>query len=296
MKFITTQWKYFLHSIPQRRSAWHIGRLPLEAWYLVRNVHRHRAALKAPAPAYPGTERCGIVLLSHNRPQNIDWIVRSALKNAFVGSLVVSNSNRGIQIADWVRVEDPRLTLVDERESTQPGHRFAIARQMDADWFLAVDDDIFLTPEQWMLFFSRLVEQPAVPHGLTGNLYKENGIDRQELPFAHVTEVECEVDVLIGAYAFSRDHLDSLFSISKGLGFPNISLVRNGEDIMLSFAGSGRPVIHDLGRIFCCATSSVEGVALWKTHGNFWRERAELFERVRELAGYEVPITKASII
>jgi hypothetical protein len=89
------------------------------------------------------------------------------------------------------------------------------------------------------------------------------------------------VDVLIGAYAFTRQHLDRMFAIADTLGIGRMSDLRNGEDVLLSFAGAGRPRIHALGPFLTCASESAPGVALWQTHGNFWDERVRLFERAQ---------------
>lgn len=284
-RFARSQWNYFLRSIPRRRSLWHFSRIPIESWNLYANLRRHRASLLGPIPEFDRPERCGVVILSHNRPQNIDLIVRSALKNTFVSELVVSNSNPTVSISDWVELEDSRLRLVDEAEPTQPGHRFSIAQKMEGEWFLAVDDDIFLTAENWRDFFGVLLDGPQVPHGVTGNLYRKDALANGDgHPFVHVEHKDVSVDVLIGAYAFTREHLSRLFRLSRELGIENMSRFRNGEDILLSLCGGGRPRIHDLGRLFCCATSSVEGVALWKTHGNFWEERAALLEKALAVA------------
>ena len=88
-----------------------------------------------------------------------------------------------------------------------------------------------------------------------------------------------EVDVLIGAYALTY-YLERLLvcpPVGIGRHDPNLA---NGEDILLSFAGEGRPKIHDVGKLFYCSSTSLEGVALWRTLGDFWDERVRLFEMV----------------
>ena len=58
------------------------------------------------------------------------------------------------------------------RRPTRPGYRFVFAAQEADDYFISVDDDIFPAPRQWTEFFQCLLANEAVPHGLTGNLYK----------------------------------------------------------------------------------------------------------------------------
>ena len=277
--FGRTQFRYLFRTLPERRSLWHISHFPQEVLALSRNLWRLRQALCQPTPTfrYSG-KQCVVVLLSHNRPHNLGVIVRSALKNNFVRRLVVSNSNRSVRIKDWITAEDPRLMLVDETLPTQPGHRFVLAEREAGDYFLSVDDDIILTPLQWALFFERLLEDENVPHGLTGNVFRPGSISSNGSPFHQVAGVDAPVDVLIGAYAFTRAHLRRTFELARALDMPDLSAVRNGEDILLSCSGIGQSRIHDVGRLFCCASSAMEGVALWKTHGNFWDERVRLFK------------------
>jgi hypothetical protein len=208
-------------------------------------------------------------------------LVKGALKNAFVRKVVVSNSNRGVKIADWVKAGDPRLVLVDEVKPTRPGYRFVLAAQETDDYFLSVDDDIFPTPVQWAKFFQCLLANEAVPHGLTGNLYKPGTASSNGSPFHHVIGENVEVDVLIGAYAFTRRHLEMLFELARRLGLDDMTNLANGEDVILSFSGERKPQIHDVGELFCCASTSLEGVALWRTLNDFWDERVRLFERAQ---------------
>ena len=52
--------------------------------------------------------------------------------------------------------------------------------------------------------------------------------------------------MLIGAYAFTQRHLDRMLAIADMLRIGRMSELRNGEDILLSFAGDSRPRIHAL--------------------------------------------------
>jgi hypothetical protein len=201
--------------------------------------------------------------------------------NGFVGKLIVSNSNPEIRLCDYIKANDGRLILIDESKPTRPGYRFVLANEHPADYFLSVDDDIFLSPAQWAVFFDKLLADKAVPHGLVGNIYKAGIASSNGSPFHHVTEKKVEVDVLIGAYAFTQRHTERLFLLGKHLGIDDLTNLCNGEDVLLSFAGLGRPKIHDLGSLFCCTSTSLEGVALWRTLDGFWDERVRLFERAR---------------
>ena len=181
----------------------------------------------------------------------MNLIVENALRNNFVSKVLVSNSNRSVRIGEWIEVKDPRLVLVDETEVTQPGHRFVLADRERGEYFLSVDDDIFLTPDQWGTLFERLVLGDAVPHGIRGNLYKSetdgSQFDRD------VAGEEREVDVLVGAYAFTREHLARMFVLALRIGDPALVRTGNGQDILLSFAGSGRPRIQIVWDASCAS-------------------------------------------
>jgi hypothetical protein len=281
--FLSAQYRYLFRTYPSRRSVKHKLFIGVEAVQLLSKHCALQRALKShDAPTFiTGGRQCTVILLSHNRPQNVSLLVEGALKNAFVRKVVVSNSNRGVRIADWVKANDPRLVLVDETRPTRPGYRFVLAAQEADDYFISVDDDIFPAPRQWTEFFQCLLANEAVPHGLTGNLYKPGTASSNGSPFHHVAGENVEVDVLIGAYAFTRRHLERLFELGRRLELGEMTSLANGEDVLLSFSGEGRPQIHDVGELFCCASTSLEGVALWRTLDDFWDERVSLFERAR---------------
>jgi hypothetical protein len=225
---------------------------------------------------------CVAVLLTHNRPQNMWLLVQGALRNRFVTRVIVSNSNPQVKIRDWVASTDSRLTLVDEATPTQPGHRLVLAKQTGAEYVLSIDDDIFLTPKQWTKLFEFLLSDEQCPHGIIGQDYRPGTKSSNGSPFHHLTGRDTEVDVLIGAFAFTSEHLQRLFDLAAKIGVSDLSRVRNGEDILLSFSGTTRPHIHALKPALFCASEGLPGVALWKTHDHFWDERVRMFEKVRD--------------
>jgi hypothetical protein len=282
IRFAYYQMRALLQTLPQREHFWQKSYLAVDAALLLRRCLRLTYALLQPMrPLNVSGKTCAVILLSHNRPHNMSLIATSALRNDFVRRVVVSNSNRAVRIQEWIDINDPRLVLIDETEATGPGHRFFLSSQESGSYFLSVDDDIFLTPEQWGRLFERLVKDDSVAHGIKGNLY-EPRLGSPGFNVCNVFGTEQDVDVLVGAFAFTRDHLSRLFSLGHALGIENISDLRNGEDILLSLAGTGRPKIHRVGRIMECASNSLARVALSKTIDNFMEERSRLFERARE--------------
>jgi len=281
--FFKVQVGYLLRTLPYRHS-WRLKLWTLvQAMQLIVGYIRLKLTLRFSRRAGPiRGKTCVAVLLTHNRPQNIWFLVQGALRNRFVTRVIVSNSNPRVKIRDWVRSADPRLTLIDETIPTQPGHRLVLARETGAEYVLSIDDDIFLTPKQWTKFFEFLLSDEKCPHGIIGHLYRPGTKSSNGSPFHHVVARDTKVDVLIGAYAFTSEHLERVFDLAADIGVLDLSRVRNGEDILLSFSGTGRPCIHSLKPALFCASQGLPGVALWKTESDFWGERIRMFGKVRD--------------
>ena len=281
--FLRAQFRYLFRTFTLRRSWRH------KLWILVEGVHLFVAyvwlliALRFANRAGPiAGKTCAAVLLTHNRPQNISLLVEGALRSRFVTRVIVSNSNPKVKIRDWVTSTDSRLLLVDETRPTQPGHRLVLARQTGAEHVLAIDDDIFFTPEQWKNFFGLLLADEQCPHGIIGQLYRPGTTSSNGSPFHHVAGRETEVDVLIGAYAFTSEHLKRVFEVAAKIGISDLSQVRNYDDVLLSFGGTKPPRIHPLKPALICASASLPGVAMWTSNPGFWDERIQVFEKVRD--------------
>src|SRR5262245_38708224 len=224
---------------------------------------------------------CVAVLLSHNRPQNMSLLVEGALGNRFVTKVIVSNSNPKVKIRDWVPSKDPRLVIIDETTPTQPGHRLVLAKQTGAEYILSIDDDIFLAPREWKSLFEFLLADEQCPHGIVGDLYCPEMEGSNGLLFDHVSGRDMEVDVLTGVYAFTSAHLSRVFELASMIGVSDLSQLRNGEDILLSFSGKTRPHIHAVKPALLCSSGCLPGVALWKSDDGFWGERIRIFKEAR---------------
>jgi hypothetical protein len=128
--------------------------------------------------------------------------------------------------------------------------------------------------------FQTLVNDEDRPHGLIGSQYRPGTKSSNGSPFHHITDVEAEVDVLIGAYAFTSEHLKRVFELAAKIGVSDLSQVRNYDDILLSFGGTKRPRIHALKPALLRFRIS-SGVAMWTTNREFWDERIRVFEDAR---------------
>ena len=281
--FLRAQFRYLFRTFPLRRSWRHKLWILAEAAQLLVRYGWLTISLRfGGGPGAIGGKTCAVVLLTHNRPQNLTLLVRGALSNRFVTKVVVSNSNHDVRIAEWINVQDPRLVLTDEAQRTQPGHRLVLAGQTGAEHVLAIDDDIFLTPGQWRNFFGLLLADEECPHGIIGHVYRPGITSSNGSPFHHVAGREMEVDVLIGAYAFTSEQLNRVFELAAKIGVSDLSRVRNYDDILLSFGGTKRPRIHRLKPALLCASASLPGVAMWTSNREFWDERIRVFEDARQ--------------
>ena len=57
----------------------------------------------------------------------------------------------------------------------------------------------------------------------------------------------------------------------------------NGEDIVLSFGGTHKPLVHNIGPIWECASEASPGVALHQSRPRFYEERWKMYEALLKL-------------
>jgi len=198
------------------------------------------------------------------RVVHIDALVRHALRCRFVERVVVSSHNPDVKAEALVRVTDRRLTFLNAPERRGCGHRWTVAAALDPEHLLVIDDDILLSACQIAGLFQHLVGLPAVPHGLSGFRQLDAGggdfVDRQDVT----------VDYLCEVYAVTRQHLRRYAELRTRV--ENVAPVGELIDAVFDFVvvgrtGSGRPRIHDLGRILRCETFKTPGVAVHKREG-----------------------------
>jgi MFS transporter, DHA3 family, macrolide efflux protein len=283
--------RFQLRALFHAKRGW---RLPLPLLIAAVVVGIARLALLSvrarwlPAVGERGGPRCCVVVLSYRRPANIDLIVRSALKCRFVDKVVVSNNNPDHRARQLTSAQSARLVLIDQQRLTRQGIRFALAAAHDSELYIAIDDDVFLSPKQLERLFTFLVADPSVPHGIGGEARKTCA--EQDLPprgYGFVTGVngDREVDHLTRVYAFTREHLGTALGLFAQLGMQDLARVGNGEDIVLSFSGRSRPRIHRVGKVAQCASFACEGIATFTSHADFFAERAQIHDRLLALRG-----------
>lgn len=262
---------------------------PLRSAYVAQYALWQLELLRTLPPVAPGEPKLTVILLSYNRVRNMQPIVRGLLRSGVVERIIVSNNNPSYRIGEWISLRDERLELVDQPHKTAPGIRFEFARKAPGSYFLSVDDDVFLTPRQVQRLFQELRANPRMPHGIQGENYV--GMNAPPGPGQKVRRIpwdlglqraERETDVLNCVYAFTREHVEEMFRLAGQLG-RDVATLGNGEDILLSCSGQGRPRIHDLGRVLMCLSAHQLGVATYRTREHFFQEREELLFSLRAL-------------
>ncbi len=208
-------------------------------------------------PKYESGGDVTVVLPTFRRPQNMELAAALTLGVPGVRRVVITNNDTSIRISDFVKLADPRVQLIDQRENLGPLGRYVAAREHDTPYFLSVDDDMFYHPEQLTRLLDELRADPLVPHGAYGQLHHGN---RFRHNFARCSG---EVDVLNRIYAFTREHLDETFQLLDAIGARTVSeRAHTDDDVVVSFAGPARPLIHDLGPFLDCKSEARRGVAL----------------------------------
>lgn len=221
------------------------------------------------------------ILLSYARPQNMQRIIDAMKKAKSCGRIILSNNQPNIDIFDYIDEPCDLLEVIQQDQEWGPVKRHCIARECPGEYFLCIDDDVFLTPEQIDLLVNELINDPSKLHGIFGEIIriKPGRIERR----GGIFNVSCKVTVISRVYAFTRIHVRRFFEILHALGINDPRDVGPGDDLVLSFTGMGRPRVHDLGPLQFCPTSSLKGVAMWKEN-DFFARRYRLFLRLRSLA------------
>lgn len=217
---------------------------------------------------------CTAIILNYKRPQNIELLVRTALLTSGIAKVIVSNNNPSCHLERWLRLRHPRLQLLYPPDRRGTGERFGIAAGEPSEFFIAIDDDIFLRPKQLQILCEELRRKPEIPHGIFGEIMKENGVVQHA-----VHGFDGELDILNRVYAFTFEHVALFFQLVQGLNITAEQIRRESyfDDILLSFCGSTRPQCHNVGTYLDCATQGKKGIAAWREE-QFTRQRALAYQ------------------
>jgi hypothetical protein len=223
-----------------------------------------------------------VILLSFKRVRNIRPIVQGLLNAPFVETIVVSNNNPEYRIEEWIRIKDAKLRVINQPKRTAPGIRFELARREHGEYFLTIDDDVFLYADQLQMLLQALMENPNSPYGLQGENRSLPDSEEETGWHSGLGGFVGQVDVINRVYAFTREHLEEMYRLARLLNI-EVGEIANGEDLLLSFSGNARPRLVNAGRITACLSENRDGVATWATRQDFFGERSRLFGRLQAM-------------
>ena len=220
------------------------------------------------------------VLLSYKRPNNLPLIAKTLLKLPFISKVIVSNNNPDLKMEDYFSFSDQRLELINQPERRRAGFRFGIVKEMKAENYIFIDDDLFLKPSQITTLYQALLNDPTIPHGVWGQRFiqDEGQYTRMEI----IRNFNGELDVINRAYFLTNQHVKTFFELLNGIGIADIVDLKFGDDMILSFSGSGRPCCHDVGPLLDCPTKDADDIAIWR-ESNFHNYRGELFAKLNRI-------------
>jgi hypothetical protein len=140
-----------------------------------------------------------------------------------------------------------------------------------------------LTAPQIRALTDTLQQEASIPHGGPwGQVARRVGDGRLKLQGWLYPDQR--VDVLNRAYAFTRGHLDRFELLAEHLGYSDYAAIGPIDDVLLSFAGHGRPICHDLGPWESCNTSNTDGIAVWREPG-FAEARVAAYLKLCDFCG-----------
>ena len=235
----------------------------------------------------PPPVRTAIVLHNFKRPQNLPRIVSACLRAAHRPDVIVIDNAPDDSLAAPLHAvaaaegeAGARLSYRANLENRGPGDRYTVAATLDHDAIASIDDDLFLTPSQVDALLDCYLRDRGRVHGIwgerltsrDGGLYLDNQIVGHEI----------EVDILNRAYAFGPEQARIACALLHDLGYEDWLSLGPGSDIILSFSGEQRPMVHDIGALESCETAGMPGVAFWR-RDDFKTRRLVLFRRLLQM-------------
>lgn len=226
-------------------------------------------------------EKAALILLSYKRIQNIEPIIKAALKCSFIDRIIVSNNNPDeFDVHEWMRFKDPRVVLINQKKREGFGNRWDLALKDINDNFILIDDDIFIKPKQLRILFEHLISNKNIPHGLAGSINFRKFVDRKDM----------QVEILHQVYAVTREHIENYFEYKNLLeqlpSLENIDIVNSADDIIISFTGSSYPRIYDTGIVLRCPSSHDENIASYLQDG-FYEQRKMIIDELNDIKSME---------
>ena len=184
-----------------------------------------------------------------------------------VTSIIISNNNPKVNIHDWVKTKDERVLLINQERQKGSGVRWAVANKQSSKYYIAIDDDVFMKPNQLHSLFNELKNEPDRPHGLFGSIYN-NPNSYSEDNRLYQKQNNIGVDVLHQVYAVTDVHVARYIKLFDYILSNALDIAKTieafADDILLSRCGQNKPTIHDVGEVEECETYCSDNIALCK--------------------------------
>lgn len=215
------------------------------------------------------------------RMKYIDAQIRNILKCTFVEKIVISNHNSDVKIEEKAKIRDKRVIYINQQTKRACGYRWRIAKELQAEYLVALDDDILMFPFQLKTLVEHLIQEPEIPHGLTGMIHL------QDNQFQFREREDIDVHYLCEVYAVTQQHIKQYFEIEAALAKQDKTLPETveklGDFIVISQAGIHNPKIHKAQRLFRSETFKTVGIANHKEQqfGNSMLEVSQAVQKLR---------------
>jgi hypothetical protein len=226
-----------------------------------------------------------VIIQNYKRPQNIGLVTQTA-RAALPGAPILlidqadDDSLRSRTDIPWDAVWYQKAAV-----NRGAGARVPIAASLPFDLYIAIDDDVFLTPPQLATLAGRLAAEPDRAHGIWGQRVERNG---ERLSFrSNLGKMDAAFSILNVVYAFSRGQAEAAIALAGRLALPAWPERDPIDDILLSCASAKAPLCHNVGPLAFCATSTKPGIATWK-EADFERRRMEIVGRLAALEAIAV--------
>jgi hypothetical protein len=226
-----------------------------------------------------------VIVLNYKRPQNIGAIVRGAREGLPHAQIFISDnaSQDGLHARDDIPWSEVWLHRAVRNNGS--GARIALAAGLPFDHYIAVDDDIFLMPDQYAALADRLRREPDRAHGICGQRLE---LQDNTIAYRHrLIAIDAGVSILNMAYAFSRSQATAAMALAARVGFADWRDIGSVDDIVLSCASAKPSFCHDLGELSFCPTANEPAIAQWLSQ-DFGPRRAEVVRKL--LAIQSIPV------
>ena len=225
------------------------------------------------------------IILNYNRPGNIARIVAAVHEAAPEHPIFLLDQAPTDALRFWVELPWDRLWYRRPLTNGRAGARIALAASLPFDHYLAIDDDVFLTPEQIRSLIALHLGEPERAHGVVGQRLERQGQGVRVTK--GLVSQDAAVSILNMVYLFSRRQAQRAMENAAGIGFSQWSDVRYGDDILLSCAADKQPLCHDVGMIEICPSWNDSSIAVCR-EGDFFSTRAEMIKALVQLGGLKV--------